>query len=513
MQSLPFTPELAGRIHGRSNGDSQLAKAGLDISTEPEPLRRPLPPPQPYPMHALGDVLGAAAESIRSVVCAPAAMVGQSLLAAASLSVQAHADVLIHGRREPLGLWCLTIGASGERKSVCDHWALAAHREHERKALQAYRLEKAQYEIELQAYEAVAHAAKKGKGNDSGAIEHELSRLGPVPEAPLKPLMLMSAPTIEGIHRQYMIGHPSIGLFHDDAGEFLGGHAMSAEHRVKTASGLSKLWDNGEFDRVRAGDGAEKHYGKRMALHLMLQPVIAETVLSDDVLTGQGFLARCLMSWPASTIGTRTYVAADLSADGAVLRYWQVMRELLERQPTLRPETRNELEPRTLVLPADAEARWVTIHNAIEEEMADAHEYAGIRAWASKAPAQVLRIAGVLTLVSDPDAGVIRTEAIDRAAVLVDHYLAEAVRIVGTHSVPKSVRDAEALLDWCHAERISLLHSRAALQFGPGVIRTRQVFDQAISELERTGWVHRIEDGAVVDGAHRRRVWTIRSPK
>jgi hypothetical protein len=49
---------------------------------------------------------------------------------------------------------------------------------------------------------------------------------------------------------------PTLGLFHDDAGEFIGGHAMNKDNKMKTASGLSRLWDCGEFDRVRAGDGA-----------------------------------------------------------------------------------------------------------------------------------------------------------------------------------------------------------------------------------------------------------------
>ena len=80
--------------------------------------------------------------------------------------------------------------------------------------------------------------------------------------------------------------------------------AVNKDNRTKSAASFSKLWDNGRFDRVRAGDGAAKYHGRRLALHLMVQPIIAESVLSDDVLTGQGFLARCLLAWPASTIDT-----------------------------------------------------------------------------------------------------------------------------------------------------------------------------------------------------------------
>jgi len=458
-------------------------------------------------MQALGDVLGAAAQRIRDVLCVPEAMAGQSILAAASLAVQSHADVEIDGRRELLSLWHMTVGVSGERKSACDQLALRRHREHERTALASFAHEQAEHALEMRAFE---HATKSVKKGDADSIRDELSRIGPAPPAPLKPLLLLGSPTIEAVHIQIRDGLPSIGLFHDDAGEFLGGHSMSPEHRVKTAASMSKLWDVGEFDRVRGADGGSKYYGKRLALHLMMQPVIAEMVLSDEVLTGQGFLARCLLSWPASTIGTRTYVETDLSADSAMRRYWDRVGEFLKRTPALRPDTRNELEPRCLALTPEAKRRWIDIHNLIEIDTAEAGSWAGVRPWAAKAPAQVLRIAGILTLIEQSDCGVIEVDHIDRAAVLINHYLTEAVRIVGTHSVEKAIRDAEALLAWCHEGKIQYLHSAEALQRGPTCVRTKANFDDAIAKLSGAGWAETVPDGMVIDDKHRRRVWRVR---
>lgn len=490
--------------------ESRGANGKSEFISEPEPLRRSLPPADPYPLPALGDVLGAAAQRIRDVLGVPAAMAGQSILAAASLAVQAHADVEIDGRREPLSLWGICIGVSGERKSACDQLALKTHREFERTALEVYTREKATHDIEKMAYENAAKAVTKGK--DPDALHHELTKLGAPPEAPLKPLLLVGAPTVEAIHKQLIDGLPSIGLFHDDAGEFLGGYSMSQDHRVKTAASLSKLWDVGEFDRIRAADGGSKYYGKRLALYLMLQPVIAETVLSDEILTGQGFLARCLLSWPTSTIGARAYVETDLTTDPVMRRYWNCIRQLLSTVPTMRADRRNELEPRSLSLTAEAKRRWINIHNVIESDMADVGEFSSVRAWASKSPAQVLRIAGVLTLIERSDSGVIDIDHIDRAATLVNHHLAEAVRIVGTNSVPKSIRDAEGLLAWCHESKIRHLHSAAALQNGPNAIRSKANFDAAMIELERCGWASPLDGGLMIDGKHRRRVWLVRTP-
>ncbi|MDE2407340.1 MAG: DUF3987 domain-containing protein, partial [Xanthomonadaceae bacterium] len=334
----------------------------------PEPLRRPLPPAEPYPLEALGDVLGGAAKAIHAVVQSPAGLCGQSILSAASLAAQPHADVVIDGRREPLSLWHVTVGDSGERKSGADRWALQAHRDVERSDADAYRQAMASHEVALSAHKAAARAAEKGK--DADAIRASLHKLGPPPEPPLSPLLLVPEATLEGLHKLYQSGRPSLGLFNDDAGDFLDGHAMSRDNRTKSAAGFSKLWDSGEFARIRAGDGAAKFYGRRLAMHVMVQPVIAERVLSDDVLTGQGFLPRCLVAWPASTVGTRSYCDADLSRDPALARYWSRMRDLLTAPLPLREGSRNELEPRALPLAPDAKALWVGVHNAIEADMA-----------------------------------------------------------------------------------------------------------------------------------------------
>lgn len=493
-------PRMAACVVAESSALSIFASA-------PEPLRRLLPPAPEYPLDALGSLLGDAAKRIHAVVQAPAGLCGQSILAAASLAAQSHADVSISGSVEPLSLWHVSIGASGERKSAADHWALSAHVEFEREQADAWRLAMAAHDVDLSAHKAAARAAEKKK--DAAAIRDALHDLGAPPDAPLLPWLLLSEPTMEGLHKAYQYGRPGIGLFNDDAGDFLGGHAMNRDNRTKSAASFSKLWDNGRFDRVRAGDGAAKYYGRRLALHLMVQPIIAESVLSDDVLTGQGFLARCLLAWPASTIGTREYQDVDLSHDPDLARYWVRMRDLLAAVPPLQQGTRNELQPRTLALAPDAMTYWVEVKNAIEQAMLGA--YAGIHAWASKGGSQVARIASVLTLVEQPDAGVIHRDAIERATALCMYHLDEAARIVGTASAPAPIKHAELLRAWCWETGRTLLYSSDALRNGPNPIRTVEAFNAAADQLESTGWAAWVEGGTVLDGKHRARVWRIRA--
>lgn len=491
--------------------DLQDSQAINPLDFAPEPLRRPLPPAKPFPVNALGEVLGPATKSLHHVIQAPLALCAQSILAAASLAAQPHADVLIDGRREPLSLWHITIGDSGERKSAVDGWALREHRQFERERVTQYEAEKAAYSRDLKAHESAERNCLKGK--DAAANKAALKSLDAAPTPPLFPYLLVNEPTLEGLHKLYVNGDPSIGLFSDDAAEFLGGHAMNKDNKAKSAAGMSRLWDAGEFSRVRSGDGAAKFYGKRLSLHLMLQPVIAESLLSDDVLTGQGFLARCLLSWPQSSIGGRLYVEGNLSDDQAMQKYWTRARSLLEQERRHRENAANELEPRTLTLTPDAKRLWIELHNSIEQDMTEGCEFAPVKAWASKAAGQLLRIAGILTLFRDPHAEAIQKPEIEAASALVLHYLREAVRIVGTHSVPPEVRNAEALLAWAQTRVKRLIHSSAAMTLGPACIRSQHTFRAAMTELERTGWATKIEGGMKLDGKPRKHVWKVREVK
>src|SRR5438105_2784702 len=111
----------------------------IDVAEEaipepPRPLMRELPPADPFPIDALGNVLGAAARAIHDRVQAPLAICGQSVLAAAALAGQGHADIVLPigpGQSRPLSLYLVSIAASGERKSACDSEAMLPIRRRE----------------------------------------------------------------------------------------------------------------------------------------------------------------------------------------------------------------------------------------------------------------------------------------------------------------------------------------------------------------------------------------------
>jgi hypothetical protein len=492
----------AAKAHATVIVHSEVAK--------PEPLRRQTPPPEPYPIAELGPILAPACESLRRVIQAPDAVCGGSLLAAASLAAQGLADVQNDGRVHPLSLWLLTVAESGERKSAVDAEAMRAAREYEKELVRAHGAAVTAHSAEVEEWNARCEKAKADKKKTGGAgLADALRVIGPQPDAPLLPKVTVADFTAEGLAKLLTVGRPTVGAFTDEAALVFGGHGMTKETVTRTAGTLSKLWDAGTLDRVRAVDGAVKLYGRRLAMHLMAQPVIAERALSDDVLAGQGFLARCLLAWPESTAGHRLYRAESLHDDVAMTRFNATMTRMLCLPLPLADGQRNELAPRALALTADAANKWRAVHDAIEVGMKPGARYAMAKAWASKAPEQCLRVAGVLTLIESPDAQAIDAATIERAAEIVLWHLNEATRLAGTAELSPEVRDAEALLNWCHETGREMLYSTAALHKGPTCIRDRKRFMAAMGELERAGWAIRAEGGAMLDGANRLNVWRI----
>ena len=128
----------------------------------PRLLMREPSPADPFPIEALGTVLAPAARGINDRVQAPMAICGQSVLAAAALAIQGHADVVLpNGQVKPLSIYCITVAASGERKSSCDAEATWPIRRREEYLRERYELDLASYNNEKLAFEKSRDAAVK----------------------------------------------------------------------------------------------------------------------------------------------------------------------------------------------------------------------------------------------------------------------------------------------------------------------------------------------------------------
>jgi hypothetical protein len=485
----------------------------IPFKTEgPQPLLREIPPGEAYPVAALGP-LRAAVEAVQDITQAPVGIAAQSALSVASLAVQAFADVETLGGDVPLSLFCLTIAESGERKSSCDRQFMRGVRDREKALSEAFKEAQAAHEVDREIW---AGKRKRLMGDAAGiqkikasAAEADLRALGPEPRAPLAPYITAQEPTFEGVLKLYQTGRPALGLFSDEAGGFIGGHAMNSDNKLKTIAGLSQLWNGDTVNRVRSGDGASSYSGRRLAAHLMAQPIAARPLMADPQASGQGFLARFLITEPKSAIGTRLRRGHDPASDLAISAFTARLSTILEtRMPTA--DNPQELTPNRLTLSAGAQELLWRFYEEVEAAQATGRAMEHVRAYGSKAAEQAARIAGVLTLWADLDAPEITPQAMGWGITLAQFYLGEARRLAEAGLVSEDTAKAERLRKWLlESWPHDVVLPSDILKYGPNTLRERSKLSGPLGALVKAGWLAPLQKGAEVHGVSRKEAYHI----
>jgi hypothetical protein len=504
--------DALSRVRERLRAERATQPSGQQQAEPPRPLMREMPAPDPFPTDALGPILANAAIGIQDRTQAPVAICGQSVLAAATLVAQGYADVkLPTGQVRPLSNYFATVGVTGERKSAVDMEATWPVRKREARLRELYGPAKLDYENAKDAWDKARKVAMDSAKGDQTKIRAALDRLGPPPEEPLLPRLICGEPTIEGLVKVFAKGWPSLGLFSDEGGMFIGGHGMTPEAKLRTASTLSRLWDGSPIDRVRSGDGAAILPGRRLAMHLMVQPNVAALFLADGLLAEQGLLSRVLGSSPESTIGTRRWHEASADSDLAIKTYGKRLLDILEMPLPLVERKRNELAPMEISLSTDARANWIAFHDHIEVQMGEGKPLWPIRGLANKLPEIVGRLAGVLALVDHIETTMeIGVTEIESGIALAEHYAAEALRLFAASQADAVLVQAQALSRWLltHWDH-AVVGLPDIYRLGPNSVRDMKTARRLVGVLETHGHLSRIEGGAQIGENFRREAWEI----
>lgn len=485
-----------------------LTNDAQSASLVPMPLQRALSAPEPFPVHVLGEVLEPLVHKIADVIQAPIAICGQSVLAAVSLAVQGYANILVDGRLIPLCEFFLTIGASGERKSAVDNIALFSHRQYQDTLRNKYEIDYADWLKSVEAYEASKKLGLK-QAKTYEERKRALETLGLSPPRPLDPLLLTEEPTYEGLIKLLITGQPSIGLFSDEGGRFIGGHGMNNENLLKTASGLCGLWDGKVVTRVRAGEPPIILAGKRVSFHLMAQPNVAQLLLSNSLLIEQGLISRCLITWPLSTAGSRFYKEVNLTNTTEFQAYIERINNIFKVSLITAKDKANELLPRKIELANEAKALYIKFHDAIENKVGDNRLLSAVRGFANKAPEHALRLAGIIALFKDINCVEIGVDSMSAGIELATHYLKEALRLHNSSAVDPDLVLAEKLLEWLHNQQKQSISLMEIYQSGPPQIRNAKTARRLMSILAEHHWAFPIAEGLMVNGVLRKEAWRI----
>jgi hypothetical protein len=262
---------------------------------------------------------------------------------------------------------------------------------------------------------------------------------------------------------------------------------------------------------VRASEDASILAGRRLAMHLMVQPSLAGILFNNPLLADQGLVSRLLATAPDSIAGTRFYCDEAPETDLNIKRYGAILLAILETTPPFVSGSRQELAPRPLNLSGRARAQLIRFGDHVERQLAPNGPLEPIRGLANKLTEHSARLAAMLTLVRDLDAGELGLAEMQAGIALGEHYCAEALRLTGSGHVSADLVDAQVLLNWLLTVwKEPVISPPDIYQLGPSAIREAAKARKLVAILEEHGWLRRIPEGAEVAGQRRREAWRIR---
>lgn len=503
---------------GESDFNDILVNHGLDVVklqltnrieglSEPLPLRPPLPPSEAFPVDELGAIMTRAVKQIAFTIQVPVAIAAQSILANASLAVQGHYDVeMLHGDIKPTSMYFLSVLHSGGRKSASDTMAGKAIKEFEENSRNEYKTCFNNYLNRLDLWKVERNAILKNKNIKDK--EFELDALGLEPSAPMKPVVTVPEPSAEALQKCLGLERPSMGLFSDEGGQFIGGYANSAEKQLATVTILSSIWDGSPIKRNRVLDGSSAFYGRRLAIHLMVQDGIANIMSGNEQFRSQGILARFLIAEPEPLIGKRYYRDVKNNFDN-MKPYHDALTILLSKELPIVDDNDWQLTPEVLVISDEAKQELITFSDEIEGRQAPDKDLNFIADFASKLVEHAVRISAVIQVIEDPSSGQVSAENVKHGIALSRYYLSEAVRI-RKGAVSADIQKAELLLEWLKDSwGDKNIYLSPIMNGGPNSIRLKKDLMKVISVLEDHKYLIRNDEALTIDGSIRKETWKI----
>ena len=487
---------------------SQAVETGATGQTDLWPELQPLIAqiePQEYPLDALPDSVRCAVQEVAGFVKAPVPLIVTSALAALSLAIQTYTDVQRAEKLDgPCSLFLLAIADSGERKSTCDGFFTRALRDYEAEQREAAKPLIAAYKSSCEVWEAqrgglkekIKQLAKEGKPSTAQAQElHDLDADAPI--APRVPRLIYGDATPEALTYALAKQWPSGGVISSEAGSVFGGHGMGKESVMRNLATLNQLWDGATLPVERRSSESFTVRGARLTMALQVQESTIRAFFDSTkgLARGTGFLARFLVSWPASTQGTRHFTEAP--ADWPALASFNARLTAILNRPAPIDDD-GGLTPAMLTLAPDAKAAWVKFHDAIESELSSGRELYDVRDVASKTADNAVRLAALFHTFTG-NVGPIDVDAMESGARIAAWNLSETRRFLGELATPAELANPARLeawlLDYCQREKTDKVPTREVQRNGPNGLRDKTALAAAVMELAELGRARLVQDG------------------
>lgn len=462
----------------------KVAKSSWD---SPLPLKKQLTEEAPYPIDALPKILQTAITGYQEYGQQPISLIASSALANVSVACQSIANV---GRDKhlvsPVSMYFLLVASSGERKSAIDNAFSSAARSWEskirakteylvRRALTTHKAWKMEYDGLLSQIKRACYT-----DDDIDDLKSLLEELDSnEPEIPLQPTLYFEDCTLEALAIHLAHGWPSAAFWSDEAGIVLGSHSMK-NNPTRFVALLNRLWDGKSTTAHRKTSQSFTIQNRRLTLNLMMQPLLMNQLHQggSGINRQSGFMARCLMSYPTSNMGSRLYKEPPSNVS-YLDDYNNRIHDCLRQSESLTPDGCIKLP--TILLSKQAKYKWIGFFNMVERGLSKPTEYSMITDFASKSAENVARLAALFHLFEGRD-GDITCEHLEHSIEIMHWHLDETKRILGCGEDIKAISDAERLTQWLVSKGKTSVSRRDTQRLGP--LRNKEQLDNAMEMLE-----------------------------
>lgn len=462
------------------------------------PLMPTTNPEIPYPIDALPTTLRESVITYQNYGQQPLSLIACSALANISLACQTLANVARDNYLiSPISLYFIVVANSGERKTAADNVFSRAIRAWEEKVRQE-RLPKIKLALtQHKAWEM----QKKGllaqikhsmvNGVDTDFFSNLLERLTLLePTIPLLPTLYFQDTTQEALALHLATGWASAALWSDEAASILGNHSMQA-NPMRFVALLNSLWDGKNFIAHRKTSQSFNIQDRRLTLNLMMQPILLQQMLgkSANINRHSGFLARCLLAYPISTMGQRFYQEPPKTLD-CLIKYESCIMDCLNQSQHLTISGCKDLP--ILQMSTRAKQQWTSFFNNIELGLKPNGQWSGIKDFASKASENIIRLAALLHLFAGKE-GNISTENIEQAIYIIHWHLQETRRLLASQTQNKELIDATKLLEWLLLKGTAQITIRTIQRLSH--LRDKLRLENALTILTEHNYIKIIKDG------------------
>lgn len=408
-----------------------------------------------------------------------------AVLSAAAIAVQGSTEVMLPpGFTVPTALYFLLFAGSGDRKTAAEREPFKPIFELEKQWEDEYILAINSFELafETWVHEKSMLKKKRGKSEQQDSGVHQ-AHLKTEPLAPRRRQLLLKDVSPEGI-AWWLYQNGSAGLVVNEGGLVLNGHAGG------NIPMLNALWDLCVYPVVRRE--SESFTLRECPLTISLGVHHGEFAKfingRGKHARSNGFLARCLISNPASLQGYRTITTYEYAEPSGASAFQERLRELLKNAHSAQSPSRTR---RSLRLSTDACVMWVNFANEIETLQQSGQRFFNVRDMASKLADNAARIAGVMHGFCYEESEIGPTTML--AAIKMARYYADQFCLLfdPQNTYPQYLCDAYTLDSWLRKQWQQVGRTQYTMsnlmQLAPSEIRGKLRMHPAVMELTRIG--------------------------